>query len=158
MAKSILSDKVKQREILDKIDLTGKEKGCWEGICSESTFYDFKKSNSEFSEAVAKAKDNFRKTLWRERPDLKKLAVEALEKNLIPFEQVWEKTYYKIVDDGNGEFRRIPTKVEVTKVIRPPAKWAIENVLDMKNDFPDEGKENWTTKIVIEGLDYNAIK
>ena len=69
MAK-ILDDKDYQEEILNRIRQTGFIKNCWDGICQEKTFFDYKKNNKQFLQSVTQAIKDFKKTLWKERPDL----------------------------------------------------------------------------------------
>lgn len=128
----LLDDADYQAEILNRIRLTGQLKDCWEGICKEKTFYTYKKDNKQFLQAIKQAQKDFKKTLWKERPDLKLMAIRGLERNLQDWEQRVVKEHYEILEDENGKQFKKLTKVTVTKWTRPPAKWAIEQVLDMK--------------------------
>ena len=130
--KKILDNPDYQKIILEKIELSGFQKNVWLGICSETTFYEYLELNTEFAESLAQAKERWRKTIWKERPDLRRLAIEGLEKNLKDYQQIMIKEEYAIV----GE-KRILIRQWITKWQKPPAKWAIEAILGMNLDVED---------------------
>ena len=132
MAKKILNDINKQNTILERISKTGKEIGCWEGVCTERTFYRYMLSNSQFSQSVKEAKDKFRMMLWQERDDLKELAIAGLEKSLKGTKQAWIKKIFVYDEDG----KEILSQKQVGESQNPPSPWAIRCVLgiDQKNE------------------------
>ena len=148
MARKLLDREEYRERILAVIESTGKEKGSWQGVCSETTFYDYIQKNSEFSEHVAQAKMRFRKVLWRDRGDLKKLAVVALEANLRPFVQTWKKKIYDII---GGE--KALVRIEEIRTEKPPAKWAIEQVLGMNRK--DDLMEDMVINVTLKSMDEN---
>ena len=144
MARKLLDREEYQERVLAVIESTGKEKGSWQGVCSETTFYDYMRNSSTFAEQVAQAKMRFRKVLWRDREDLKILAVAALEANLRPFVQTWEKKIYDIIDG-----KKVLVRIEEIRTEKPPAKWAIEQVLGMNRK--DEIMEDVVINVSIVG-------
>ncbi len=140
MAKKILDNPEYQNIILEKIELSGFNKNVWIGICSERTFYEYIEDNLQFSQAVTRAKENWRKTVWKERPDLRRLAIEGLEKNLRDYNQIIVKEIYDILPPvvPTEKPTRVLVKQIISKWTKPPAKWAIEAVLGMNIDLEDE--------------------
>ncbi len=124
------------------MELSGFNKNVWLGVCSERTFYEYLESNPQFSQEIARAKENWRKTVWKERPDLRRLAIEGLEKNLKDYNQIIVKEIYDIVQPivPTEKPTRILVKQIISKWKKPPAKWAIEAVLGMNVDLEDEGE------------------
>lgn len=137
--KKILDNPDYQKIILEKIELSGFQKNVWLGICSEKTFYEYLNSHLQFQQAVAQAKERWRQSIWKERPDLRRLAIEGLEKNLKDYQQIMVKEIYDIVQPiiPTDKPKRVLIRQIISKWTKPPAKWAIEAILGMNLDIED---------------------
>lgn len=154
MAK-ILDDKDYQIEILNRIRQTGQLKNCWDNICKEKTFFTYKKNHKQFLQSVNSAIKDFKRVLWKERPDLKLMAIRGLEKNLQDWEQIVTKEHYEHTYDENGKETKTLIKTTASKWIRPPMKWAIEHVLDMKTLSDDSIEEHEDNS--MEAVDFDFV-
>jgi len=127
--KRVLENPETWEPILDFIRRTGIEKNSWKCICSEDTFYREKKRNSEFSESIARAHEDFRKMMWRERPELILLAIDGLIAHLKGKEEVWASEYIDIKGNVSKE-KKLHTRL--------PSRWAIEAMLGINKNNESE--------------------
>ena len=150
--KKVLDDIDKQNTIIERISKTGKDLGCWEGVCAQRTFYEYLVTNLQFAQSVRDAKDRFRRMLWNERPDLKEKAIKRLENSLDGAEQSWvKKTFIHEYDtEGNEKKILVQTQEGVSK--NPPSPWAIKATLmiDTKNEEDNSNPITALTEILSD--------
>lgn len=126
-------------EILFAIGQTGRDlDGIKAGGISTDTFYRWHKEKSEFSEAVAHAKAQFRARLWKEDPQLIQDARDSLHKLVKEREETWVKKYYTKAKNG----KLVLTSRTETTTKRGPSAWAISAVLDLDPKSPNHPGDN----------------
>lgn len=110
--------------ILNAIRQQGGDRSGWEaGGISEATFYKWQQQYPEFREAVAQAKDDYRRNCPQE---IKKQARKSLSDYLFNGTiEAWEAT--ETLTDASGQIISIK---QISKTVRRgPPQWAIDRVL-----------------------------
>jgi hypothetical protein len=139
------------KTILEAIRQQGGDRAGWEaGNISEDTFYHWAKKYPEFSEAVAQAKDDYRRNCPEE---IKKQARRSLSDYLFGGSiEVWEAT--ETIMDANGQI--ISIKQISKKVRRGPPQWVIDRVLGQPiselESIKSLTESGWLKEQVIEKL------
>lgn len=123
------------------ISLTGKDKDGLKagGIC-KNTFYQWLKTNKDFSDSVARARAFYRRSLWKADPSVRDMAIRGLLKHLRGDNEEWTTQ----VPDKEGKL----VLQRKNTVKRLPTKWAIELVLGVNRDERE----------TIEHVDFIEIK
>jgi len=110
--------------ILGTIRREGSDRAAWEaGGIGKTLFYEWQKKYPEFLNAVAQAKEEFR----RNCPDeLKRQARKSLAEYLFNGAiETWEST--ETIEDASGEVKLIKRSIKTVR--RSTPQWAIERVL-----------------------------
>lgn len=130
-------------DICIAISNTGKDiDGIKAGRIHKDTFYRWLKNKSDFSDKVARAKEQFRASVWKSDPDLYAKAVKGLKDHINGYFEEW-RTVTKYPDG-----KQI---IKTTTVKRAPSKWAIELVLGM-NISGENSEHMLNTQPLIEAM------
>lgn len=131
MAKSKYTpDRVER--ILDAIRETGSDRAGYEaGEIGDTTFYDWQGKYPEFSEGVAHAKQQYRKSCPDEIKNRAKAALADYLFNGCTVERESQTESVTIVEDAQGKVKEVRKEKSTNKNIekRPPPQWAIDRVL-----------------------------
>lgn len=130
-------------DICSAISQTGRDTdGIKAGAIHKDTFYRWLKDKSDFSDKVARAKEQFRASVWKSDPDLYAKAVTGLKIHINGYLEEW-RTVTKYPDG-----KQI---IKTTTVKRAPSKWAIELVLGM-NISGENSEHTLNTQPLIEAM------
>lgn len=119
-------------KILDAIRETGSDRAGWEaGEISKETFYVWINTYSDFSDGIAHAKSEFRKSCPEEIKNRAKAALADYLFNGCTVERESQTETTTIIEDANGKVKEIRKEKSNNKNIekRPPPQWAIDRVL-----------------------------
>lgn len=132
------------KQICLVISNTGKDKdGIEAGGINKDTFYKWLKTKSDFSDSIARAKEQYRAKLWKKDPDLYCKAVEGLKIHTNGHCEEWKT----VIQHPNGE-----KTIKTTIVKRPPSKWAVQMILGKETDIKPL-IEPINTDALIEAMD-----
>ncbi len=131
-------------EICKAISNTGKDiDGIKAGGINKDTFYEWLKKKSDFSDSVARAKEQFRAKLWKKDPDLYCKAVDGLKIHINGFSEEWNT----VIEHPDGK-----KTIKTTIVKRPPSKWAVQMILGKEIDIKPL-REPINTDALIKAMD-----
>jgi len=123
---------------------TGKDKDVIEaGGINKDTFYRWNKTKSDFSDSVARAKEQFRAKLWKKDPDLYTKAVDGLKIHINGYTEEWKT----VIEHPDGK-----KTIKTTLVKRPPSKWAVQMILGKETEIKPS-IEPINTDILREAMD-----
>lgn len=119
-------------KILSAIRETGSDRAGWQaGEIGERTFYDWLEIHSQFSQQVAYAKQEFRKTCPDEIKNRAKAALADYLFNGCTVIRESQSESVTVVEDAQGNIKEIRKESSNNRNIerRPPPQWAIDRVL-----------------------------
>lgn len=119
-------------KILDAIRETGSDRAGWQaGEINKDTFYTWINSYPDFSDEIAHAKQEFRKTCPDEIKNRAKAALADYLFNGCTVERESQTESVTVVEDSQGNVKEVRKESSNNKNIerRPPPQWAIDRVL-----------------------------
>jgi len=132
-----------KREVLDSIcqaiAKTGRDKdGITAGCINPDTFYRWLREKPDFSDIVARAKEQFRDTQWQDDPEIMEKAVQSFKRAIDGNYEVW-KTESDYQRDEKGNLIKKTTKHAVK---RPGQPWAINLMLNPGESIKGLGRKD----------------
>ena len=143
------------KQICKTISDTGKDKdGIKSGGINKDTFYEWIKTKTDFSDSIARAKEQFRAKLWKKDPDLYTKAVDGLKIHIKGYTEEWKT----VIEHPDGK-----KTIKTTIVKRPPSKFALQMILGKETDIKPSIEPINTDALreamnVITKLDYTCRK